>query len=146
MSSIPDNKWDRVFSTNREFREDWSRAYVDRFRDIDADCDGIEIFLQEYEDFGLEDKVEELKAFVGEVTLRDLEQGVGAAGLCNRAWLDERCITGERRDHKNPFTAAQLYKRRQTPVSFSYGFLVRIIFKAYEMTIASWSEKYTEFR
>ncbi|KAE9369078.1 hypothetical protein N431DRAFT_345415 [Stipitochalara longipes BDJ] len=115
MSSVPDEKWDRVFSTKREFKEDWSRSYVDRKRDIEADGEGIGIFLQDYEDSGLDDKVEELKAFAGPVTLQHLEQGAGSAGLRREAWLDERSITGEKRDHKNPFTATQLHQRRRIP-------------------------------
>jgi hypothetical protein len=116
MSNVVEDKWDRVFSTNREFREDWSRSYVDQKRVIGGAGEGIEIFLEDYEDSGFADKAEELKAFAGPVTLRDLEEGVEPAGLNNRAWLDERSISGEKRDHKNPFTARQFYRRRQVPV------------------------------
>jgi hypothetical protein len=73
MSNVVEDKWDRVFSTNREFREDWSRSYVDQKRDIGGAGEGIEIFLEDYEDSGFADKAEELKAFAGPVTLRDLE-------------------------------------------------------------------------
>jgi hypothetical protein len=108
--------WDPAFSTDREFNEDWSRSFVDRKRDIGAVGEGIELFLQDVEDSDIDDKVEELKDFVAPVTLDDLKQGIGPAGHRRGAWLDERSITSQTREHKNPLTATQLYQRLGTPV------------------------------
>lgn len=140
MSRISDDKWDRVFSTNREFKEDWSRSFVDQKRDIGAAGEGIEIFLQDYEDSGLDDKVEELMNFAAGVTLQQLEQGAESAGIRRGAWLDERSVTGEKRDHKNPLTATQLHQRRKVRVS-TLNFKASLLFGADEMGLANWSRE-----
>jgi hypothetical protein len=108
---------------------------------MDSDGGGIEIFLQDYEDSGLKDEVKELETFVSSVTLKDLEREVEPAGLNNNAWLDERSISGEKRDHKNPFTARQIYRERQVPVSRACIFYVLMMPKTDEATIANWSRR-----
>lgn len=116
MSDILHKNWDRAFSKNREIKENWSRSFVDQKRDERTAGEGIEIFLQDTEDSGLDDRVVELKAFTAPVPLLHLKQGTGSAGLRHGAWLDERSITSEKRNHKNPLTATQLCQRRQIPV------------------------------
>jgi hypothetical protein len=88
---------------------------VDLKRKLGAAGEGIELFLQDIEDSDL-DKVEELKAFVAPVTLDDLKQGIGPAGYRCGAWLDERSIASQTREHKNPLTATRLYNLLKIPV------------------------------
>jgi hypothetical protein len=114
--SCYEKHWDPTFAKDPEFNEDWPRSYVDWKRDIGAVGEGIELFLQDVEDSNLDDKVEELKTFVAPVTLEHLQQGVGPAGQRFGAWLDERSIAAQTREHKNPLTATQLYYRLGTPV------------------------------
>jgi hypothetical protein len=114
--------WDPVFSKDREFKEDWAHSYVDQKRDIEADfCYGIDLFFDDFEESDPDDKFEELKKVAASASLEDLKAGSGSAGQRQGAWLDERsypnrCITSRTREHKNPLTAAQLYKLLGTPV------------------------------
>jgi hypothetical protein len=110
-----------VFSTQREFKEDWTRSYVDQKRTIDAAWDGIELFYRDTDGSIPDCKVEELLEFASSLSLEDLKAGGGSAGQRRGAWLDERsspnrCITSRIREHKNPLTAAELYERLRTRV------------------------------
>lgn len=116
-------KWDSIFSAPRDIKEDWSRSYVDKKRDIDAAGDGIELFFQDVEGSEPDDRVEKLKKYAASVSLDDLKAASGSVEACqDSAWLDERSnsqryITSRSRQHKNPLSAARLYKHLKTPVS-----------------------------
>jgi hypothetical protein len=126
MSSAPRGcyakGWDPVFSKDREFKEDWTHSYVDKKRNIDGDfCDGIDLFFEDFEEADSDDKFEDLKRVAAAASLEDLRAGSGSAGQRQGAWLDERSypnrsITSRTREHKNPLTAAQLYKLLGIPV------------------------------
>lgn len=109
-------KWDPVFSADRKFKEDWSRPYVELKRNIEASGDGIELFYRDSDGSIPACRVEELKKFAAPVSVDDVKAGRGSAGLRHGAWLDERSIAREAREHKNPLTATQLYQRRKIPV------------------------------
>jgi hypothetical protein len=111
-------EWDPVFSKDRWFKDDQFRSYVDRKRELGEAGEGIELFFKDDQGFGLNGKVEELKAFAATVSLEDLKHGVGSAGQCLGALLDERSLISGTREHRNyPLTATQLYQRRKTSVS-----------------------------
>jgi hypothetical protein len=115
-------RWDPMFSTDRDFKEDWSRSWLDIKRVFQANfCDGLELFLRDYDDASIPDvKIEELLEFAGSFSLEELKARVGSAGWRRGAWLDERsspdCNISRTRDHKNPLTAPQLYERVKTRV------------------------------
>ena len=85
-------------------------------REIGAAGNGIELFFQDFKGSDFDDKVEELKDFAALVTLKDLQEGVGSAGHRHGAWLDERSLTFEKRENKNPLSTTELYHRLQIPV------------------------------
>jgi hypothetical protein len=114
-------RWDPMFSTDRGFKEDWSRSWVDIKRAFQANfCDGLELFLRDYDASIPDIKIEELLEFAASFSLEDLKARVGSAGWRRGAWLDERsspdCSISRTRDHKNPLTATQLYERVKTRV------------------------------
>ncbi len=110
-----------MFSTDRGFKEDWSRSWVDIKRAFQANfCDGLELFLRDYDASIPDIKTEELLEFAASFSLEDLKAGVGSAAWRRGAWLDERsspdCNISRTRDHKNPLTATQFYERVKTRV------------------------------
>ncbi|KAH8797591.1 hypothetical protein F5882DRAFT_287248 [Hyaloscypha sp. PMI_1271] len=97
-----------------------SRSFVDCARSIGAFRDTLEIFLQDYEDSSLDDKVEDVRDFCKVASLEELEAGRGASGQQQTAWLDDRsCPTTDgipgTREYKNPLTATQLYNHLSLP-------------------------------
>jgi hypothetical protein len=107
-----------VFSdTHRKIRMD-TVSFVDKQRSFGYIGEGIEIFLQDYEDSGLDDRVEELKAFSSSASLERLKAGSDMARPLYNAWLDERSVEGiaRTREHGNPLTATQLYECLRTSV------------------------------
>jgi hypothetical protein len=114
-------RWDPMFSTDRGFKEDWSRSWVDIKRAFQANfCDGFELFLRDYDASIPDIKTEELLEFAATFSLEELKAGVGSAAWRRGAWLDERsssdCNISRTRDHKNPLTATHLYERVKTRV------------------------------
>jgi hypothetical protein len=99
------------------------QSFVDVQRSFGADGDTLEIFLQNFEDRSLGDRVEEVVDFCKSASLEELQKGWGASGLQQAlAWLDERSLPtaggiAGKRAHKNPLTASQLYNRLSLPVS-----------------------------
>lgn len=115
-------RWDPVFAKRQEFKEDWSRSYVQAKRAVGATYDGIELFFEDCERSVPDCKVEELREFCDDASLEDLKAGTCISGQQPSAWLDERSypnryISSQSRKHKNPLTATQLYERLNTPVS-----------------------------
>jgi hypothetical protein len=109
-------RWDPNFTKKRDFKEKWSRSYLEQKREIEAAGDGIELFFRD-SDLSIPGcKVEELEDFAAGVSLNDFKYGAQSGAQCKRAWLDERSTTGEIREHKNPLTAAQLYERLKCQV------------------------------
>jgi hypothetical protein len=113
--------WDLACLTDRNFNDDWTRSFVDLKRKLGAAGEGIELFLEDVQGFGLDDKFEELKALAATVSLDDLQQGVGPAGQRLGAWLDERSLTSGTREHKNPLTATRLYNHLKIPVRKAFS-------------------------
>jgi hypothetical protein len=114
-------RWDPMFSTDRGFKEDWSRSWVDFKRAIQANfCDGFELFLRDYDSSIPDSRIEELLEFAASLSPEELKAGVGSAGQRRGGWLDERsspdCDISRTREHKNPLTATQLYERLKTRV------------------------------
>lgn len=110
-----------MFSTQRDFNEDWLNSYVEKKRKIGAIGDGVELFFQDCEGSDPDGKIGELKEFTAGVSLEDLQRGTGSAGQRQGAWIDERSypnrrINSQTREHKNPACAAQLYQRLKIPV------------------------------
>ena len=107
--------WDSVFwNSQRQNREPDSQSFVDCERSSGAFGDTLEIFLQDYEDSSLDDKVEDVRDFCKGASLEELKAGQGASGLQHTAWLDDRsCPTTDgipgTREYKNPLTATRLY-------------------------------------
>jgi hypothetical protein len=114
-------RWDPMFSTDRGFKEDWSRSYVDIKRAFQANfCDGLELFLRDYDASIPDSKIEELLEFAASFSPEELKAGVGSAGRRPGGWLDDRSSpdgnTSRTREQKNPLTATQLYQHLKTPV------------------------------
>jgi hypothetical protein len=115
-------RWDPMFLQHREFKEDWTISYDQAKRSLSDDCDGIELFLQGFERSVPDCKIEELREFCGDTRLENLKAGTCLSGQQSSAWLDERsypnrCISSQRREHKTPLTATQLYECLNTQVS-----------------------------
>jgi hypothetical protein len=114
-------RWDPMFSTDRGFKEDWSRSWVEIKRAYHANfCDGLELFLQDDDASNSDSRIEELLEFAASFSPEELKAGVGSAGQRRGGWLDERsspdCNISRTREHKNPLTATQLYEHLKTPV------------------------------
>ncbi|PVH73236.1 hypothetical protein DL98DRAFT_56678 [Cadophora sp. DSE1049] len=108
--------WDPVFSTPREFNDDFPRSYTDKKRELGAAGDGIELFLlDDVEGSDPDDTVEELKKFTASVTLEDLNAASETTGQRQGAWLDVRSSLHSGNTSQT-FTASRLYvhlKRRR---------------------------------
>ncbi|OCK76055.1 hypothetical protein K432DRAFT_307225 [Lepidopterella palustris CBS 459.81] len=109
-------EWDPEFSKDRKFKKDWSYVEYKR-RDLNADGDGISIFLQEFEDSVPSCIVEDISEFCKDVRLDDIQIGATRAGTAiqrRAAWLDDRSLCVEKhgcvREYENPLTAIQLYQ------------------------------------
>jgi hypothetical protein len=107
--------WDPVFAKDRSFKYS-DRSHVQLKRTIGHTGDGVDLFFQDSESFILDDEVEEIREFCKNVPLEDLKAGRGWSGQQRSAWLDERSRNSQTREHKNPLTATELYKRLNTPV------------------------------
>jgi hypothetical protein len=110
--------WDRAFSTQREFKEDWSSSYMEKKRKLGANGDWVDLFLQDSEGATPSCKLDELKATCRRDSLDILSSTPEAP---KRAWLDERScpnheISSTTRRHKNPLNSTQLLKCLQVPV------------------------------
>lgn len=111
-------RWIPVFSTHREFKEDWSSSYMESKRKLDANGDWIDLFLQDLEGTTPSCTIKELKAICGRDGLDILSPTPRAP---KRAWLDERScpsrqISSTARHHMNPLNSMQLLKCLQIPV------------------------------
>ncbi|PMD34915.1 hypothetical protein L207DRAFT_128873 [Hyaloscypha variabilis F] len=103
--------WDSVFSLSRRNTWLYTHSFVDDQRSMGHTGDGIEIFLENYEDSGFDDRIEELKGFSNGASLEGLKAGSDMVRPLYNAWLDERVVEGiaRTREHRNPLTATQLY-------------------------------------
>jgi hypothetical protein len=122
-------EWDSVFSKDRNFKED--KSNLEWKRSIDAEGDEASIFLQDSEDSVPSCKIEEVEELCRGASFGDLKAGVGTAGRCREAWLDDRsypskvchCSTDENvrsnggfRGYDNPLTATGLSRLLKVPV------------------------------
>ena len=120
-------RWDPVFSTSRELKEDWFRSYADQKKDIDAAGDNIESLFRDSGDITC-CKFEKVNEYCLGTTLEDLELGAGSAGVRRIVWIDNRgspyrVIHSQTREHKKPITATQLYEYLRAPVCRTSWFL-----------------------
>jgi hypothetical protein len=102
----------------------YDTSYVDSKRDLDADYDGISLFLRDYDDSILL-HVEEVEEFCKDASLEDLVAAEGLAGSRRGAWLDDRSFSDETvggfvREYSNPLSASSLYKCLKKP-RFKHG-------------------------
>lgn len=111
-SDIFVKQWDPIFSQKRNFKEDGS--YVEFKRRMDADAEGLSIFLQDFDGVVPSCQNTEIEEYCEGSLLVDLQSGNGSAGHSRSAWMDDRCSDlpsdGYARHYLNPLTATGLYR------------------------------------
>jgi hypothetical protein len=92
--------WERLFAEDKGHRED--TPFVDVKRGVNADFDGLNVFLQDSEDAVPSRAVEDISTFCEGVTLEDLRSGSGHAGKRRAAWVDDRRRPSRHVGHCSP--------------------------------------------
>ena len=112
-------KWNPIFSTRRDIREESRHIISKKLADPDPDPDpesSAIIFLSDY----LEPShaTDEIVEFCQNARLADVKSGRGTAGVERAAWLDDRSLSGARNYPNLCITASGLYRRLIQPVRF----------------------------
>jgi hypothetical protein len=114
-------EWDACFTKDRgpEGNTSYDTPYVDSKRDLQADHNGINLFLRDFDDSVL-CHVDEVERFCENASLGALLTASGPSGSRRGAWLDDRSfcdgpVGGGVREYRNPLTAAALYQCLKRP-------------------------------
>jgi hypothetical protein len=119
LADFYSKRWHQEFSTDRNFKDD--RSYLKLKRDINAEGDESDIFMQDNDTSGPSCEAEEVEEFIRGLKLADLKSAAGAAGHRRAVWLDDRTFPGLTskhlvREYQNPITATGLYQKLEAQV------------------------------
>lgn len=106
-------EWNPLFSKEPRFEE--CDSYLKIRLDIDADADGLDIFLRDFEEPSPSSLVEEVQEFYKSMPAPNLESEVENKGQRRGAWLNDwscRHLTSSKgfRKYENPLTPIALYR------------------------------------
>jgi hypothetical protein len=116
------NAWDPAFFTHHDLAGKDDVSAVEARKSIGDVADKLTIFLQIFEEQVCPCDADEVKRYCKDVSLEDVEAGIGEAGERRNAWLDDRnspdlkAGSGKVRLCNNPFTATGLLRYLKQPV------------------------------
>lgn len=112
------NSWCEEFSIRRKIPD--KQRLVEARKKLEADGDDIGTFFIDYRDTTSPLEIEVVEDFCRGTSLKQVEEGHGAAGNRRSVWLDERHSadlegSGDARHHENPLTATGLLRALDQP-------------------------------
>jgi hypothetical protein len=84
------NAWPRSFFAHHPLTGKDDVPAVEARNQISGFQDKLTNFLQESTDLGFPSEADEVKRYCGNVSLKDIEAGVGDAGIRRALWIDDR--------------------------------------------------------